>query len=312
MKKALVSVVGSYVQDLAFKTAILPAPGETRIGSFMQGPGGKGFNQAIACHRQGIQTEFVGSVGRDVFSDALQNFAAIENMELRLQFHERESSGAASIVVEDSTAQNQIVVALGANAFLDPDFVEKQIDPEAKVILAQLEVNLKATKKALEVGRRQKSINILNPAPINPEVDLEILRLANILTPNETEFSFLQQHFFNNKLTAEYWKNSPEELHRLCRLFEVETVVITLGRDGAFVSTRDGFFQQPVFSVDAVDSTGAGDAFSGGLAAGIVKFKSDLQVAVTFASAVAALSTTKAGTAPAMPTEESVKALFAP
>ena len=117
-----VVVVGSYVQDLAFQTAVFPAPGETRIGRFVTGPGGKGFNQAIAAHRQSIKTIFFFFIGDDLFGREVQRFAREEGLECCFEICKAETTGAAAILVNDA-AENQIVVSLGANEKLSVEHV---------------------------------------------------------------------------------------------------------------------------------------------------------------------------------------------
>lgn len=305
---SLVVVVGSYVQDLAFRTSEFPRPGQTVIGNFQAGPGGKGFNQAVACHRQEVSTQFIGAVGADVFSECIRNFAGQEKLPLSLEVIPDVSTAAASIVV-NAEGQNQIIVDLGANAFLSSDFVREHLK-SAKVVLVQVEGSISAATTALDLGTKLGAVTILNPAPINPAVDAKLLQLADIITPNETEFAFLFKHLLNTELAERYWEISDSELNALCRRLSAKGVIITLGREGCFVSLEDKYYRLPAISVQAVDTTGAGDAFSGGLAAGIIKFNFDLEKALRYASIVAALSTTVKGTAPAMPRVNQVEELF--
>lgn len=304
-----VVVVGSYVQDLAFNTKTFPAPGETRIGLFKTGPGGKGFNQAVACHRQGVDTVFVGAVGADVFADALRDFLASEHLEARLQVCDDVSSGAASIVVNDD-AENLIVVALGANDLLSPGFVEEhaQTIRGARALVCQVENNLPATAAAMRLAKDAGVTTVLNPAPINPGLDRDLLGLADILVPNETEFAHLMEHLFDTTLPQDYWTATDTEIHALCRKALVDTVILTLGDKGCFVSRPDEHYRVPAAKVSPVDTTGAGDAFNGGLASGLVLFGGNLHRAVEHANVVAGLSTQKPGTAPAMPSKADVAA----
>ncbi len=304
-----VVVVGSYVQDLAFNTSAFPAPGETRIGQFKTGPGGKGFNQAVACHRQGVETLFVGAVGSDLFADALRDFLASEKLEAMLQVCDDVSSGAASIVV-NADAENLIVVALGANDLLSSDFVRAHADAigGAGVLVCQAENNLPATAEAMTVARASGTTTVLNPAPINPALDRDLLALADIIVPNETEFAFLMEHLFDTPLAEDYWTAADEDIDTLCRKTGNHTVILTLGDKGCFVSRPDEHYRVPAASVSPVDTTGAGDAFNGGLASGLLKFSDDFRQAVAHANVVAGLSTQKPGTAPAMPTSADVAA----
>lgn len=320
-----VCVIGSYVQDLAFNTPKFPAPGETRIGTFKTGPGGKGFNQAVACNRQGISTTFIGAVGDDIFGRGVRDFIAAEGLTAHLQVFAEHASGAASIVV-NAKAENLIVVALGANDFLSSDYVARFASEisAAQVVVCQVENNIDATGEALALAGASDAIALLNPAPINDKLTRDLVLMADILAPNETEFAFLMEHLFDVKLPADYWTADDATLHGFCCKAEVEVVILTLGDKGCFVSYNDKarrlrgdlkpeqpFFRVPVAKVSPRDTTGAGDAFSGGLAAGLVRFNKDLREALEYATVVAGLSTEKAGTAPAMPSRDEVESFRA-
>ncbi|MBX7137038.1 MAG: ribokinase [Oligoflexia bacterium] len=301
-----VVVVGSYVQDLAFGTEEFPLPGQTIIGQFRMGAGGKGFNQAVACQRQGIPTRFIGAVGDDLFGRAAAEFAEREGLACSLQRTIGNSSGAASIVV-NSQGENMIVVALGANAALGGDIIDehRQEIAQAEVLIVQAECAIAPVMKALELAKQSKTATILNPAPINKEITRELLSCADILTPNESEFAFLLNALFDSPID-DVLALDDQAFHALCRKLGVETVVVTLGKEGSFVSWPQGFERVPAVKITPVDSTGAGDAFNGGLAAGLIYHPGDFLMAVRYATAVAALSTMAAGTAQAMPTREAV------
>ena len=318
-----VVVVGSYVQDLTFYAEAFPAPGESRIGRFVTGPGGKGFNQAVACHRQGVSTFFLGAVGDDVFAQGVREFVAAEGLPALFVERPGFATGAASVVVNER-AENMIVVALGANEELRVEDVDEQEGrfENASAVLCQVESDLAATAHALTLGRRHGATTILNPAPINHALDGSLLELSDVIVPNETEFAFLMQHVFGETLADEYWTLPGPELHEICARVGVPTVVITLGEKGCFVSHHAAdrahrFLEAgagpwsalPAAAVTALDTTGAGDAFNGGLAAGLVRHGDDFAAAAAYANRVAGLSTTRPGTAPAMPTAAEVESL---
>lgn len=327
--RSAVTVVGSYVQDLAFETKTLPAVGETRIAPhFRTGPGGKGFNQAVACHRQGVKTLFMGAVGDDVFGRHAEDFARKEWLRVELEKHPDSYTSAASIVV-DQEGRNQIVVALGANNKLTAKHIEeyRRNIAESALLVCQLECSMEATQKALEIARDHGVPTLLNPAPINEELSPDILQHVDILTPNESEFRFLMKRALGIELDEEYWKRSEDELHDLCSQIRIPTTVLTLGEKGSFVSHNTStlpdrepnrysiydhatHYKVPAFSVKTVDTTGAGDAFSGGLAAGMMQHPDNFRRAVRMATGVAALSVTKPGTAPSMPTRDEVTAFL--
>ena len=324
-----VVVVGSFNQDLSFSTARFPAPGETRLGRFATGPGGKGFNQAIATHRLGVATGFIGAVGFDVFAEGVKAFARAEGLACAFAELPDQPTGAASIVVDDA-GENQIIVALGANDHLSAAHVEAQRNwlEAAKVVVTQAECRLAATEAALAQGRRAGAVTVFNPAPINEAVGPELVAAADILTPNETEFAFLMRHLFDEALPEAFWDAGPDALHALCRRIGADTVVITLGAQGCFVSHADERASEgakarigtpgkvayfvPAIEVTAVDTSGAGDAFTGGLAAGLIRHPGDFPAAVRYAVAASGLSVTRPGTAPAMPTAAEVAPLSRP
>jgi len=316
---AEVAVVGSVVQDLAFKVQEFAAPGETRIGSFFMGPGGKGSNQAVACHRQGIETRFIGAVGEDLFGAGYKEWAAREGLPTSLLTVSHQPTGAASICI-NQRAENSIVVALGANDALSPEHVVAGLaaEPTLKVCVVQAESNLEATKAALKYCRQRGVFSIFNPAPINPEVTPELLALSDCLTPNETEFAFLVEKFLAKKVSHEVTTLSDADLRILVEDLPVSLMIITVGSKGSIVFQRGDshssvrgvpageIVRVPALEVTPVDTTGAGDAFNGGLAAGLIAFKGELLRAVRFATVVAGLSTQSEGTAPAMPSREMV------
>ena len=324
MADADVVVVGSFVQDHAWLTDRFPETGETRRAlGFNTGPGGKGFNQAVACHRQGVPTLFIGAIGDDHLGAIAQRFAEGEGLPCRWQVRKDVPTAASSIVV-DRTGSNLLVVNLAANEHLDPVFVREQADAfaRAKLVLLQLENNLDAIGAALELGTRHGLLRVLNPAPVHPDLDAALLAQCDLITPNETEFALLVERFAVQRVAASTLVERPNsELHSLARSLGVATVVITLGAEGCFVShdersnkRRDAkaFYRVMAEKVSAVDSTGAGDAFSGTLAAAMLRFRGRPFIeAVVHANRAAAMSTEIVGTAPAMPRFDDVVARFA-
>lgn len=316
-----VIVLGSYNQDHVWSAAALPAPGETRIGTYATGPGGKGFNQAVASHRQGIRTLFLGSLGDDALAAQARATALAFGLPAAFEVHADAATGSAGIVV-DAQGRNQIVVALGANLALSVDFVRAHAPAirGAKVLVCQLEANLDATREALAIARDAGVTAILNPAPIGAGLDPLLAALPHVITPNESEFAFLLEHLHGQPL-AHNWIDFPDPmLHLLCRRLAAPTVVVTLGERGCFVShanavaRADGnaHYRMPAEAVSPVDTVGAGDAFTGGLAAGLILHGTakPFRDAVRHASRVAALSTERPGAATAMPTHDEVDARF--
>jgi ribokinase len=317
MQPPLVIVIGSYVQDHCWTTDRFPAIGETRVGHFSTGPGGKGFNQAIACHRQGVATEFVGALGADALADIARRFAADEGLVCHWQTVSDLPTATSSIVV-DAAGRNLIVVDLAANLGLEPSAVA-QVDAGTRVVLTQLETKVAVVSAALARAREVGALAFLNPAPLHPDLTPEVLALADLITPNETEFALLLNLLGVPDDVSQPWQIDELDLHALCRTTGVPTVVITLGEYGCFVShgrnhrgdTQPYYRLQPE-SVRAIDTTGAGDAFSGALAAALAFAEpgAAFREAVVHANRVAAMSTEQTGTAPAMPTRAQVAARF--
>ena len=315
-------VVGSYVQDHAWLTDRFPQVGETRRAlGFNTGPGGKGFNQAVACARQGVATLFIGAIGNDQLGAIAQQFATAEKLPCRWQVRSDVPTAASSIVV-DRTGSNLIVVNLAANEHLDPAFVEAQTGAfaHAKVLLLQLENNLDAVAAALALGHRHGLLRVLNPAPVHPDLDATLLAQCDLITPNETEFALLLERLANQQVDAATLAARDDgDLHALARQLDVATVVITLGAQGCFVShaadalhgDREAFYRIAAERVNALDSTGAGDAFSGALVAALLRLdERPFRAAVVHANRAAAMSTETVGTAPAMPRFEDVQQRF--
>lgn len=308
--KPQVVVVGSFVQDLTWQCAEFPRVGETVIGTFVTGPGGKGSNQAVAAGRAGAATLFIGAVGRDVFADAAKKFYQAEGIGARWIVKPKQATGTAAILV-NTAGQNEIVVALGASAELHPRDVDAALFRGAQIVVCQHEANLPINAHVFRLARKAGATTVLNPAPMRPDFDPAVLPLVDVLIPNETEFVALM-----NRLPSASRKDfsteplhalPPAELHRLCRFFGVATVIVTLGERGCFVSQAHGHTSIPAHTgIKVVDTTGAGDAFVGGFAAGFVNYRGDVIAAARHGNTVAALSVTKFGTAPSMPTKREI------
>lgn len=301
-----VTVMGSFVVDLMARAPHLPQTGETVKGDgFRIGPGGKGSNQGVAAHKAGAEVDMITKIGRDHFGQiALESFQR-EGMNTRYVLQDDElATGAALIMVDESTGDNKILVSLGVCSNITEADIEKareaiEINP---VFLTQLETNLNAVERALGIAAVKGVRIILNPAPAC-EVPDELLGLVDILTPNEVEASIL------SGVTV----STPQDAGKAARVLMgkgTKSVVITMGSRGVFAITGTDERFIPCLEVAAVDATGAGDAFSGALATAIAEGKGFFE-AVEFANTAAALSVTKMGTAPAMPTRGEIDRVMA-
>ncbi|MDA0348707.1 MAG: ribokinase [Verrucomicrobia bacterium] len=304
-------VIGSYVQDLTFHLPEFPKPGQTLIGNFQSGPGGKGSNQAVAAARTGVSTAFIGATGQDAFAGVAREFHQSEGIDSHLAIKPADETGTAGILVNQH-GENEIVVALGANASLTPADIPGDIIANAGIVVTQLECNLEATNHALKLARLEGVTTLLNPAPMRDDFPMDMLDNVDILIPNETEFAHLLRtkcpESHGSFEEAEIQGIDPEVLHELCREFGVPTFIITLGSKGCFVSTIGSHFQtDSMKGIDVVDTTGAGDAFVGGFASGLQTFDGDIKKAAEYGNVVAGLSVTRRGTAPSMPYKDEIE-----
>jgi ribokinase len=300
-----VIVIGSSNVDLVVHVPHLPIPGETILGGEVaRVAGGKGANQAVAAQRAGAEVAFIGCLGDDTFAD----LAITELVEARVQLtHVRRVPGAvtglAFITVADD-GENSIVVAQGANAMLhatDVTTAQTTIS-HARIIVAQLEIPIATAMHALAVAQQGGVMTLLNPAPAQPLSD-EQLALVDVLVCNETEATTLAQTPVADVASA------LAAAHQLQRRGP-RIVIVTLGAQGAVVVEGDAAQHQPAFAVKVVDTTAAGDAFIGALAAQLAQGTA-LHDAVRYAGAAGALTVTQAGAQHSLPTRAAIEAFLA-
>lgn len=296
-----VVVVGSFMTDLMSRTPHLPKPGETVMGGpFKLGPGGKGSNQAVACSRLGGKVWFVGCLGNDYFGQiAMNNFKENGINTDFVRIVDGVHSGAALIMVSDETGENAIVVAPGANSYLSPDDVDKALDviKEADVVLTQFEIPEETVNHLAEVLPETVTF-LVNPAP-GRKISDTVLKRADFLIPNESELEVITGKKVETVKDAE--NAAKILLDRGAR-----NVIVTLGSKGALWVSKDDVKHFQAFEVKVVDTTGAGDAFCGAFALALSNGK-NVEEAVIMANAAAAISVTRIGTAPSMPTMDEVK-----
>jgi ribokinase len=302
-KRPRIVVMGSYVTDLMGRAQRIPVAGETVKGDlFKTGPGGKGGNQAVAAARAGGSVAMITKLGADVFGDlALQNFDN-EGIDRRFAIRtEAYPTGAALIMVSKETGQNSIVVIPGACENLTAEEVEAAMRAllPADILMLQLETNLEALEESLRMASESGLKVMLNPAPAQ-EIPQGFYKMIDYLTPNETEASTLSGI---EVVSIERAKQAASVLQNK----GAKNVVITLGEKGALALDDEGqFYEVPAFKVEAVDTTGAGDAFNGAFALALAEHKR-LVDAIVFANAAAAISVTRIGTAPSMAYREEIE-----
>lgn len=300
-----VAVFGSFVVDLMARSPHLPVPGETVKGSmFKMGAGGKGFNQCVAAHKAGADVVMITKLGRDSFANVALNTMDELNMPKdHILFSDDKETGIALILVDENTSQNEIIIVPGACNTITADEVKgiESVIKESKYVLLQLEVNQDANEMVVDLANKYGCKVIVNTAPYVPISD-SFLSKVYMVTPNEVEAEEMTgiavKDIESGKQAARYFHDKG-----------IEIVIITLGSKGVFASCDGKADIIPAFKVNAVDTTGAGDAFNGGLLAALAEGK-DIWEAVRFSNALAAISVQRLGTTPSMPTREEVDAFL--
>ena len=307
MKKANVVVVGSSNTDMIIQMKSIPRPGETLLGGrFSIAPGGKGANQAVAAARAagpGGKVTFVAKVGQDLFGD--QTIAGLKKDKISTDYvfrDKKNASGVALIYVAED-GENSIGVASGANGALSPADVKKaaKVIAESDILVMQLETPLPTVLEAAKTADKAGVPVILNPAPMQPLPE-ELLRKVTILTPNETEAESLTGITVTDKNSAQA---AADILHRK----GVPVVIITMGAKGVYLSAPECKKMIKSFKVKAVDSTAAGDVFNGALATALSQ-EIGLLEAIRFAIAAAAISVTRLGAQPSVPTRKEIEKML--
>ena len=292
---SFILIVGSSNTDMVIQTGHLPAAGETIIGgNFFMNPGGKGANQAVAAARLGANVKFVTKTGDDIFGQQAREHFLQEGIDISGSvIDSRHPSGVALITV-DQNGENTILVASGANAQLFPSDIrfDSLMTDECKAVLLQLEIPLVTVTAVVDEAASRNIPVILNPAPA-ANLPEEVLRKVTILTPNEIEASMLTGIDVTGMDTAKLagtWLLQKG----------IETIVITLGSKGALVCSKSGFLHVVAPVVHAIDTTAAGDVFSGALASCISR-GFGIDEAVQFACNAASISVTRMGAQQSVP-----------
>lgn len=307
MKAKPITIMGIFVVDLAFRTRSMPRWGETLLGAdFRLGPGGKGSNQSVAVARLGAKVFFIGKVGADEFGDLATRTHEAEGVDTRFLIHSPDhATGAAAIIVEEHTGENAIIVTPGAANALTLEEIDKaraQIGDSA-IFMTQLELPIPTVEHGLRTARELGIPTILNPAPAC-ELDDSLFALCDYMTPNESEAATL------TGCSVETLEDA-ERAADILLARGVRNVILTLGARGALV--KNAYITEFVAAVNAgpvVETTGAGDAFNGGLAVALSEGLSVVEAA-RFGCAVAGISVTRHGTAPSMPRRSEVMDLMA-
>ncbi len=303
-----VLVLGSFVADVAFRASRLPAWGETLMGSgFALGPGGKGSNQAVAAARAGARVQMASKLGDDTFGQLARTTWADAGIDDSLTPNCGSATGAAAILIDQARGENAIIVVPGACFTITTEEVDAMADAirAAGILLTQLEMPVPVVERGLSIARQAGVTTILNPAPA-PAAPLpdSLLALADFVVPNESEAALL------TGLQVETIADADRAAAALQQR-GARNVILTLGARGALVRTAAGETTIiPAFDAGPVlETTGAGDAFCGGLAAALAEGQPLLD-SVRFGSATAGISVTRPGTAPSMPKRAEIDALL--
>jgi len=291
-----ISVLGIFVADISFSGNKIPSIGETILGSeYNVGPGGKGCNQAIAIARLGGKVNFISKIGKDDYGQLALNTLNQNKIDTSTIIQSpAHQTGVAGIMVDKKNGKNAINVITGAPSTLSIDELNKNIDKikNSKIFLTQLEIPKDVTLYSLKIAKENNVLTILNPAPAS-EISKEFFNYIDYFTPNETEAEF----YTGIKITNE--KEAKEASIKLFT-FGLKKVIITLGEKGLFYSDGNEDIYLKATPVKAIDTTGAGDAFNGGLAYALSQNKS-IKDSLNLANQVAGLSTLKLGAGNAMP-----------
>lgn len=301
--QAKVVIVGSLNMDLVTRAPRLPRAGETLTGqSFVTVPGGKGANQAVAAARLGASVAMVGCVGDDAYGEQLRAALLAEGIDCQAVTRVAgESTGVALIVVDDSS-QNAIVIVAGGNGHVTASVVDSfdALLSQAEVIICQLEVPLDTVGHVLKRGHELGKTVILNPAPATGPLPAEWFAWIDYLIPNESEASALTGLPVDSTASADAAASA-------LLAAGVSKVIVTLGEQGALFAGKSRSEHFPAPKVQPVDTTAAGDTFVGGFAAALADGKSESE-AIRFGQVAAALSVTRSGAQPSIPTFAEVQA----
>ena len=303
-ERPLVVVLGGINMDLVTLAPRFPEAGETIVGTeFLTYPGGKGANQALAAARTGARVAMVGRIGNDIFGPQAIASLSQAGVDVTGVTVSQGASTDIAVINIDESAQNRIIQVLGANDTCGDAEAEKvlRLLDRASVLLLQLEVSVELSLRVAQAAAARGTTVILDPSPVRP-IPSEFYSCCHIITPNETDAQALVDTPVVDRASAALAAGTL--LNR-----GIPTVVVKLGPLGAYYATQQGGEYLRAFTVEAVDSVGAGDAFNGALAVAIAE-GSDLSQAVRMASAAGALAVTRVGAQDSMPFRQEVDALL--
>jgi ribokinase len=305
VEEVRVVVVGSNNFDMVVNADRLPREGENLLATNLKFfPGGKGANQAVAVARLGAKATFIGAVGKEMLGDFLVGHLESSGIDTRwVRRDSTRSTGCAFITIYPS-GNNSIVVDPAANYTLTPEDIERAQESiaEADAVLTVLEIPMETVEAVLRAGRRAGKLTVLDAGPPR-RCSTELLKLANIVSPNETELEALTKEKVSGR-------ESIQQAAKKLLDLGAETVVVKMGSDGSMLVTAKGAVHFPASSIQAVDPTAAGDAFTAALTVKLAAGE-NIEDAIRYANLAGALAVTKLGALPSLPTREEVEAFAA-
>ena len=288
-------VIGSLNMDLVINTDRMPQAGETIHGKgFAHFPGGKGANQASACARAGGNVKMLGKVGDDAYGDILLKNLSQDGVNINGIERENISTGVAVITVFNG--ENSIILDKGANGLVDRDYIDRHIDAIdwADYIIMQYEIPMETVVYVAQIVKSKGKTLIIDPAPMM-EAPSELYRMADIILPNETE-------------TAQLVGEGNDDEASVKKMYELgcKNVIMTLGKKGSIYYNGENMINQPAYKVKAIDTTGAGDCFTGSMVAALASDKT-MEEALEFASKASAIAVGRRGAQPSFPWKSEVE-----
>jgi len=303
MQLKKIVVVGSCNTDMVIKADRLPVPGETILGgTFFMNPGGKGANQAVAASRMGGNVTLISKTGNDVFGKQSVMLYTAENIKTDFIVSDPKHPSGVALITVDSSGENCIVVASGANAFLNTSDIDKasaEIEG-SDLILMQLEIPIETVEYVAEIAYKKGIKVILNPAPARA-LSNNLLKHLYVIIPNKSEAEILSGIKVSDIESA-------KQAADIISAKGVAIVVITLGSQGALIKEYSDYHFVEAFKVEALDTTAAGDTFCGSFCVGLAEGRSILD-AVKLAARAAAITVTRMGAQASIPYRSELSSL---
>lgn len=292
-----ITVVGSINLDRTIRVTHMPKPGETmHTKEVFSSGGGKGANQAVAAKRSEAKTHFIGGIGNDESGQVMLDLLKQEKINVNgIATLENQATGQAYIIV-DEQGENSIMIHAGANNAFTPDHIRNyQSTIEASdFLIAQFESAIDSTIEAFNIAREANVVTILNPAPAFSNVPQELLKVTDMIVPNETETEILTGITITDEASME---QAAKVLHDL----GIQVVIITVGSKGAYYHTTKKSGMVPAFKVNAVDTTAAGDTFIGSMSSVLKKDFSNLEEAIRYGNKASSITVQRFGAQPSIP-----------